>query len=165
MVVLTNEPAQTATVATACRVLGLNFPGNMPLEVTEERIDADPRMQPTLEVLLTRLSKMWVPWAELATPQFVRVGLPVCIRHCKRRFCRHVAVLAASERLLPIGAPPRHVATERQALMPLVPTCNTSAPRRQCARATWAALSGQVAEKSSICRLDWRRAHHNVAQR
>ncbi|MFM7980654.1 MAG: hypothetical protein ACKPKO_15175, partial [Candidatus Fonsibacter sp.] len=38
---------------------------NMQVEVTEERIDADPEMQPELEDLLTRLGDMWVPWAEL----------------------------------------------------------------------------------------------------
>ena len=69
LVVRTNDPALTAIVAAACRILGLGFPGNMPVEVTEERIDADPEMLPTLEDLLTRLNNMWVPWAKLATPQ------------------------------------------------------------------------------------------------
>ena len=61
-------------------------------------------------------------------------------------------VLVASERLLPIGAPPRHGAIERKVLMPLVPTCITTVPRRQSAHASWAALSaGQVAENSGTC--------------
>ncbi|MFM7982379.1 MAG: hypothetical protein ACKPKO_23970 [Candidatus Fonsibacter sp.] len=34
------------------------------MEVTEERVDADPDMQPTLEEWLTRLEDMWVIWAE-----------------------------------------------------------------------------------------------------
>ena len=38
------------------------------MEVTEERIDADPEMQPVLEDLLTRFSNMWVPWAEFVPP-------------------------------------------------------------------------------------------------
>ncbi|MFM7981099.1 MAG: hypothetical protein ACKPKO_17450, partial [Candidatus Fonsibacter sp.] len=44
----------------------LLFPNNMrvPMEVTEERIDADLEMQPVLEDLLTRIGEMWVPWAE-----------------------------------------------------------------------------------------------------
>jgi hypothetical protein len=44
----TNDPALTATVAAACRILGLHFPGNMPVDVTEERIDANLEMQPNL---------------------------------------------------------------------------------------------------------------------
>jgi hypothetical protein len=31
MVVRTNDPALIATVSTACRILGLNVPGNMPV--------------------------------------------------------------------------------------------------------------------------------------
>ena len=63
MVVRTTDLALTAAVATACRSLGLS--NNMQqLEVTEERIDADPEMQPELEDLLTRLGDMLVPWAE-----------------------------------------------------------------------------------------------------
>ena len=57
----TIDPALTAVVATARRTLGLHFPGNIPVEVTAERIDADPEMQPVLEDLLTRFSNMWVP--------------------------------------------------------------------------------------------------------
>ncbi|MFM7988517.1 MAG: hypothetical protein ACKPKO_55310, partial [Candidatus Fonsibacter sp.] len=47
-------------------ILGLFFPTNMhvAVEVTAERIDADPGMQPALEDLLTRLGDMWVPWAK-----------------------------------------------------------------------------------------------------
>ena len=67
MVVRTNDPALTAAVATACRILGLSFPGNKPVEVTEDRIDADAEMQTTLEDLLSRIGNMWVPWADLAT--------------------------------------------------------------------------------------------------
>ncbi len=62
MVVRTTDPALTAAVATACRILGLL--NNMQVEVTEERIDADPEMQPELEDLLTCLGDMWEPWGE-----------------------------------------------------------------------------------------------------
>ena len=61
MVVRTADPALTAVIAAACRILGLS--NNMQVEVTEERIDADPDMQTELEDLLTRLGDMWVPWA------------------------------------------------------------------------------------------------------
>ena len=64
----TNDPYLTAVFATACRLLGLHFPGNIPVEVTKERIDADPEMQPVLEDVLTRFSHMWGPWAEFAPP-------------------------------------------------------------------------------------------------
>ena len=57
----TNDPALTAVVATACRILCLHLHGNIPVEVTEERIDADPEMQPVLEDSLTRFSNMWAP--------------------------------------------------------------------------------------------------------
>ncbi len=49
MVVRTNDPALTAAVATTCRILGLSFPGNKPVEVTEDRIDADAERQRALE--------------------------------------------------------------------------------------------------------------------
>ena len=68
LVVRTNDPYLTAVFATACRLLGLHFPGNIPVEVTEERIDADPETQPVVEDLLARFSNMWVPWAEFAPP-------------------------------------------------------------------------------------------------
>ena len=44
MVVRTNDPALTATAATACRNVGLNFQGNVRvvLVVTEKWIKADP---------------------------------------------------------------------------------------------------------------------------
>ncbi|MFM7987015.1 MAG: hypothetical protein ACKPKO_47645, partial [Candidatus Fonsibacter sp.] len=66
MLVHTNDPALTAVVATACRILGLFFPHSMrvPVEVTEERIDAGPEMRPVLEDLLTRIGDMWVHLAE-----------------------------------------------------------------------------------------------------
>ncbi|MFM7983136.1 MAG: hypothetical protein ACKPKO_27830, partial [Candidatus Fonsibacter sp.] len=66
MVVQTNDPALTAVIATDCRISSLFFPNNMrvPVEVTEERIDADLDIQPVMEDLLTRIGDMWVPWAE-----------------------------------------------------------------------------------------------------
>ena len=63
LVVRTNDPALTVAVATVCRILGLHFPGNIPVELTvEERIDADPEMQPVLNLLT------WLPWPESAPP-------------------------------------------------------------------------------------------------
>ncbi|MFM7980486.1 MAG: hypothetical protein ACKPKO_14325, partial [Candidatus Fonsibacter sp.] len=35
------------------------------MEVTEERIDADPEIQPALEGLLTRIGDTWVHWADV----------------------------------------------------------------------------------------------------
>jgi hypothetical protein len=68
MVVRTNDPALTAAVATACRILSLNFSDDMAVEVTSERIVAEAAMQPALEDLLTRIGNMWVPWAEMPQP-------------------------------------------------------------------------------------------------
>ncbi|MFM7983709.1 MAG: hypothetical protein ACKPKO_30740, partial [Candidatus Fonsibacter sp.] len=62
----TNDPALTVVVATAWRILGLSFPGNKLVEVTEEWIDAGAEMQTALD-LLSRIGNMLVPWAELAT--------------------------------------------------------------------------------------------------
>ena len=66
MVAQTNDPALTAVVAIACRILGIFFRNDMrvPVEVAEERIDADPEMQPVLEDLRTRIGDVWVPCAE-----------------------------------------------------------------------------------------------------
>ena len=61
MVVMTNDPALTAAVATACRILGLNFPNKRPVEMTEYRIDAEAERQTTLEDLLSRIGNMWQP--------------------------------------------------------------------------------------------------------
>ena len=67
MVVRTNDPALTAAVDTACRILGLNFPGNKPVNVKGYRSDTDAEMQTTLEDLLSRIGNMWVVWADLPT--------------------------------------------------------------------------------------------------
>ena len=45
MVARTSDPALTAVVATAGRILGVNCPGNMRVEATEQRMDADPAMR------------------------------------------------------------------------------------------------------------------------
>ena len=63
----TNDRSLTSTVAPACRSLGLNVPNNMPVEATEERIDADPDIQPTRNDLLTRINNVWVPGGDTAT--------------------------------------------------------------------------------------------------
>ena len=102
MIVMTNDPALTAVVAAACRLLGLNFPGDMPAEVTEERIDADPEMQPDLEDLLTRTSNRWLPWAEHATtqPQRTLGQLPAQFRQ-----------------MAPVGQPPAQPAPSELRMM------------------------------------------------
>ena len=76
-----DQRPRSAVVGTACRILGLSFAGNKPVEVTEDRIDADAEMQTAFEDLLSRIGNTWVPLAELATQPNRMLGrLP-------RQFC------------------------------------------------------------------------------
>ena len=61
--VRTEDPALTAAVVTACRVLGMTFPNADPAswELGSDRIDARD-WQPVLDDLLVRLINMWETW-------------------------------------------------------------------------------------------------------
>ena len=71
MVVRTKDPALTAAVATACRILGLNFPGNVPCEVVAELIESDSQEASILHDLLARIGLMWLPWVGHEPPQLL----------------------------------------------------------------------------------------------
>lgn len=65
LVVRCRDPGLTAAVATTCRILGLNFPGNSPVQVTTDLIATpeEPWAQGVLTNLQGRMSSMWVPWS------------------------------------------------------------------------------------------------------
>ncbi len=111
MVVRTNSSVLTAHLAIACRICGLSLPGNIIVEAAEELIDAT---RPLVDSHSQHVGAL----GRACDTTVCMGGVSGGNRHFQRRICCHIALLVAIERLLclPMGAPPRYVATERQAL-------------------------------------------------
>jgi hypothetical protein len=64
IVVRTKSVELTAAVVVACRILGRFFPGDVPVDMTADRIaiGEEPWEKDTLQELVSHMSSMWVPW-------------------------------------------------------------------------------------------------------
>jgi hypothetical protein len=67
MVLRTKSIPLTAAVVVACRILGRFFPGDVPVDVTSDRIviGDEPWARDTLQELMSNISSMWVPWGDV----------------------------------------------------------------------------------------------------
>ena len=67
MVVRTKSVELTAAVCVACRILGRFFPGDVPVDVTADRIaiGEEPWEKDAMQALVSHISSMWVPWGDV----------------------------------------------------------------------------------------------------
>ena len=69
IVIRTKSIELTAVVLVACRILGRLFPGDVPVDITADRIPIgeEPWERDTLQELMSHLSSMWVPWGDITS--------------------------------------------------------------------------------------------------
>ena len=68
MVVRTKSVELTAAVVVACRILGRFFPGDVPVDMTADRVSTgeQPWATDATQELVSHISSMWVPWGDVA---------------------------------------------------------------------------------------------------
>ena len=90
IVIRTKSIELTAAVLVACRILGRLFPGDVPVDITADRIPIgeEPWERDTLQELMSHLSSMWVPWGDLTSRSSIWDRL-------KETFCKGTPSLVA----------------------------------------------------------------------
>ena len=69
IVIRTKSIELTAAVLVACRILGRLFPGDVPVDITADRVPIGEELweRDTLQELMSHLSSMWVPWGDITS--------------------------------------------------------------------------------------------------